>query len=245
VLPTLTAGDPPRVSPADWKNSGNQSTQFAITLDGIRIGTIWTIYRVDETSVLRNDLVWIEYLKGLPIAPLRVTVDSVFTPDGLLDELTVRLRNDKSRDYTLHGERFHSDFSFSFETGPQERTFKVPLTDGSLLTGGFNSFSRLAGIKVGQHWRVQVFNPVSVLTGLGPKFLSVLVTVTGKESIATKQGTLECFVVESTNGKAWVDGDGEVVKQEIALPISGTLRLEREQEFDQREEAFRRNYSFP
>jgi len=244
VLPTLTAGDPPRVTPSDWRAPGVRETQFAVYLDHDRIGTIWSKYRVDETSVQRNDVVWIEQSPVPYIAPLRVTVDTVFTPDGWLDELTVLLENSATRKFKLHGERFHADFSFTFEMGSHDQAFKVPLSDGSLLTGGFNPFSRLAGIEVGQRWRVQVFNPIAALTGLGPRFLSILVSVTRKETIAAPEGNRECLVVEAPNAKAWVDEQGDVVMQEMTLPVSGTMRFVREAEYDRQGESWARNYSF-
>ena len=104
---------------------------------------------------------------------------------------------------------------------------------GRVITGGFNPFNRLANIDVGQTWRVQVFNPVAVLTNLGPRFLSILVRVTGRERLVVKGTTHDCLVVEAPNARAWVDAHGDVVMQEMVLPISGTLRLVREPVIDQ------------
>lgn len=231
ILPALTAGDPPRIQASDWGGTGARESQFEIQLDRERIGTLWTTYRIDELSVQREDIVWIESFP-LPIYPLKITMNSIFTPDGLLDEFSLLIPSRTGRRVELHGERFHADFSFTLEIGAHEQAFKVPLSDGSLITGGFNPFNRLANIKVGQTWRVQVFNPVAVLTNMGPRFLSILVRVTGRERLVIKGTTHDCLVVEAPNARAWVDMRGDVVMQEMVLPISGALRLLREPVFD-------------
>jgi len=133
----------------------------------------------------------------------------------------------------LHGERFHSDFSFTFESGPMEQAFKVPLIEGGMIADALSPFSQLTDIKVGQTWRIQMFNPIGALTGIGDRFLPMLISVTGKERIATPEGERECLVVESTNAKAWVDSRGVVVAQEITLPMPLKLRIIRQPTFDE------------
>lgn len=240
ILPTLTAGDPPRIQSSDWSEEGTRETEYVVLLDNDEIGTIWTTYRVDVLSVQRMDYVLIERFP-IPIHPLHLAMTSTFTPDGLLDEFTVRVRNESRLLLELHGERFQSDFSFTLGVGTHEQAFKVPLADGSLFTGGFNPFSRLANIQVGQSWRVQVFNPVSVITGAGPRFHSMLVRVTGRERVTTAGGAYDCLVVEAPNARAWIDDRGDVVMQEMVLPVSGTLRFVRNAFVDSqsREKAFR------
>jgi len=242
VWPAWTAQDPPRVQATDWlKGEGNRA-QFTILYDNTLIGTIWTDYIVGDASVQREDIIWIERFP-INIAPLRVTVESTFTEDGFLDELDVRLVN-RDAGILLHGERFHADFSFTLESGTVEKVFKVPLTDGGVITGAFNPFGQLADLHVGQTWRIQVFNPVAALTGVGYRFISTLVEVTGVETIATPAGQRRCLVVQSPNAKAWVDARGAVLVQEITLPMAGKVRIVREPGFDEEGKAAARNKTF-
>jgi len=231
VWPGLTAQDPPLVRSTEWLKEEGRQAEFSILLDNEPIGRIWTTYLVGENSLQRTDLIFIRRLP-IPIAPLRIGVDSVFTGEGVLDELTVKLMTERERMH-LHGERFHSDFSFTFQSGPMEQAFKIPLVEGGFIAGALSPFSQLTDIEVGQTWRIQMFNPIAALTGVGDRFLPMLISVTGKERISTPEGERECLVVESTNAKAWVDSRGVVVAQEITLPMPGKLRIIRQPTFDE------------
>lgn len=231
VWPGLTAQDPPSLRATDWLKSNGSRAQFAIYNDAGRLGTIWTDYFIDPSSIQSWDTIWIERFP-LPVAPMRISADSVFTADGMLDELTVHLEN-ADTDIRLHGERFHKDFSFNFQSGPIEKPFKIPLAEGRIISGGgFNPFASLTGVKVGQRWRMQVFNPVAAVTGFGDRFISMLVEVTGEETIFSGGEEINCLVVESTHAKAWVDANGAVQIQEMTLPLVGKTRIVREPGYD-------------
>jgi hypothetical protein len=229
VWPALTAQEAPRHRPSEWLKEEGRQSEFSILRDNVPIGRIWTTYLVGEGSLQRSDLIWIW---RLPIAPLRIGVDSVFTAEGVLDELTVKLATLEQNLY-LHGERFHADFSFTFQNGPMEQAFKVPLIEGGLIADALSPFSQLTDIHVGQTWRIQMFNPIAALTGVGDQFMPMLIKVTGKERIATPDGERECMVVESTRTKAWVDSRGVVVAQEITLPMPGKIRIVRQPGFNE------------
>ena len=242
LWPAWTAQEPPRLLATDWLAGEGKQAQFTILHDNNTVGTIWTNHLVGDTSIQRTDIVWIERF-AIDIAPLRFIIDSVFTADGLLDELTFRLAN-RDTYMRLHGERFHADFSFAFENGPVEKTFKVPLTDGRIITGAFNPLAQLTDLHVGQTWRMQVFNPIAALTNVGDRFLSMLVEVTGEETIMTPEGERDCLVVESLTTKAWVDRRGVMLVQEMNLPIGGKLRIVREPGFDEKARTTVRRMSF-
>ena len=243
VWPRWTAQEPPRLAVETWLEEPNRQAQFAMFIDGQRMGTIWTDYTGDERSVQRHDLIWIERFP-LDIAPLRLHVDSTFTAEGVLDEFHLRLTDPSLIPTELHGERFHSDFSFTFERGSMERTFKLPLTDGGMITGSFSPFTRLENIHVGQTWRVQVFNPICALTGLGNRFTSMLVKVTGEDTIESDGKWVTCLVIESRNAKIWVDPSGAVLAQEMTVPVLGKLRIVREANYDAQAKATARKFSF-
>lgn len=232
ILPAWTALDVPALKLTDAMKKGSGNTQHVMFDDDGEIGRIWTTYLIDESSIRRDDLIWIDRLP-VDVVPLRLTVTSTFTAAGVLDELTVRIENE-DHTFELHGERFDTDFSFKLDTGtPVVKAFKVPLSDGSMITAAFNPFSTLSDLKVGQRWRVQVFNPVATMMPFGDKFFRMLVEVTGEERLRTPWGERNCLVVESPNARAWVDATGEVIKQELTLPLVGKMTVLREPEFEQ------------
>lgn len=232
ILPAWTALDVPALKITDAMKQGGGSAQHVMFDEEGELGRIWTTYLIDENSIRRDDLIWIDRIP-VDIAPLRVFVTSTYTAQGQLDELTVSIENEE-HDFTLHGERFDTDFSFRLDTGDEyPKTFKVPLADGSMVTAAFNPFSTLSDLKVGQRWRVQVFNPAAALMPLGDKFFRMLVEVTGEERLITEQGEVNCLIVESPHAKAWVDSSGAVIKQVLTLPLVGKMTVLREPEFEQ------------
>jgi len=246
IAPHWMASPPPALRPTEWLRKEGSRSQFTIR-DGLgEMGSVWTEYLVDERSIRRDDVVWISRLP-VDVAPVRIAVESVFTADGVLDEFTVRLETAGGGRVgaKLHGERFHSDFSFTFESGPIERAFKIPLVDGGLVSGAFQPFGMLSGLHVGQRWRMQVVNPIAMVTGVGDQFLPLLVEVTGEERILTLEGSVNCLVVESSSAKAWVDADGIVQVQEMTLPVIGRMRIIREPVFDESAYDAARNYQTP
>ena len=230
MWPGLSAQDPPPLVVTDWLRQQGAQVQFAIHGEDGRLGTIWTAYDIDRDSLQRHDLIWIERFP-LDVAPLRMKVDSVFTADGVLDEINVEIESHKGS-VRLHGERFHKNFSFTFESGLIDKTFKIPLADGGFISGGLSPFGQLVDMKVGDRWRMQVFNPIAALTGIGDKFIPTLIEVTGRETVVTPVGTTDCLVVESPHAKAWVDEHGAVLVQEMTLPLVGKLRMVREPSYD-------------
>jgi len=246
IVPHWTASPPPALRPTDWLRDRGARSQFTIYDEFGEMGSVWTDYLVDERSIRRDDLVWIDRLP-MDLAPVRIGVESVFTGEGVLDEFTIRLETTGAgrAGAKLHGERFHSDFSFTFESGPIERAFKIPLVDGGLVSGAFHPFGMLTNLRVGQRWRMQVVNPIAMLTGVGDQFIPLLVEVTGEQRIPTAFGGVNCLVVESPNAKAWVDAAGVVQVQEMTLPVIGTMRIEREADFDEAAYESARNYQSP
>jgi hypothetical protein len=238
--PALTALPAPRLQLNEWLRTDGRQSRYTISdSTGEKMGTVWSEYRVDERSVAREDLIWIDRLP-MGFAPVRINVYSVFTVDGVLDEFTVRLQS-QLPDVELHGERFHSDFSFALKTGTTERAFKVPLIEGGVITGAFHPFGGMTNLGVGQRWRMQVVNPLATLTGMGERFIPLLVEVVGEERLRTSDGDRNCFVIESERARAWVDASGNVLLQEVNLPVLGTLRIERRDSFDERGRTLARN----
>lgn len=231
VIPSWTALDPPPVQLTESQKRGVQQAQFTVFDEFGRVGAVWTSYMTDERFFRRDDMILIERLP-IDFAPLRITVSSDFAPDGVLDEFTVRLEADET-DVKLHGERFPADFSFRLESGTLDRTFKIPLSDGALIAAPFHPLAEMRALKVGDRWRMQVVNPLALLTGVGSRFTAVLVEVTGEERISTPAGDRNCMVIESPSAKAWVDAQGLVQVQEVTPPWGGAYRIVRELGFDE------------
>lgn len=243
IAPHWTASPPPALQSGDWLKDGTK-IQFTLSDEFGPMGSVWTEYLVDERSLRRDDLIWIHRLP-LDFAPLRIAVESVFTAAGVLDEFSIRLETGASdmAPIRLHGERFHADFSFTLESGPLERSFKIPLVESGLFSGAFHPFGALTNLQVGQRWRMQVVNPITMVTGIGNQFIPLLVEVTGEERIETPEGDVNCFVVDSPNARAWVDARGNVRAQEMTLPMLGKMRLQREPRFDEKAYIAARNDS--
>jgi hypothetical protein len=233
VWPGISAESPPPLEVTDWLQSiEGRQTEYGIEAASGEIGTIWTKYTITESSIQREDVIYVQSHIG-ELTPLRVTVSSTFSADGKLDEFTLRMTNRDTR-MELHGERFHYDFSFTFEgTGIPVRTFKLPLTDAGMINGALNPFSQLSDLHVGKRWRMQVFNPFAAITGFGDKFMPLLVEVTGEETLKTPDGIIDCSVVEAANAKAFVDANGLVRLQEVILPIIGKLTIRYREGFDE------------
>ena len=85
---------------------------------------------------------------------------------------------------------------------------------------------------------------MAAVTGLGDRFIPMLVEVTGEEKIITSEGETDCLVVESPNTRAWVDARGVVRVQEVTLPVVGTLRIVRETDVNTKARAEARTASF-
>ncbi len=237
VWPRLAAHDPPPLTITNWlKTDGKQSQYDILDTYGHSMGSIWSTFMIDEgVSATRDDYAYIERFP-LPVTPLAVSVTSVFTATGQLDEFSVRLDN-FAGELTLHGERFHSSFSFTLDGSVAGRNiqtrFKLPLTEAGLLTSAFQPFSQLANLSVGQTWRMQTYNPIAAVTGMGERFLDMLVTVTSREKRITESGLRDCYMVESKYAKAWIDENGVVHEQEIDLPVVGKMRIVRRAEYDE------------
>lgn len=241
VWPAWRADDPPRVRPGDWIEEADRHAQFTVADEFGPIGTIWTRAVVDRDSLQRYDTILLDELRmsgGVPLAaigPLKLTVDSTFSAEGLLDEFTATVESPIVEKMRLHGERFYADFSFTFSAGSEarEQAFKMPLVDGGLIGGALSPFASLSGLRVGRSWRMQVFNPIAALTGAGDRFLPVLMTVTGREALPVGNGRRNCYVIESPNTKVWVDERGSVLRQETALPLVGRILITREDTYDE------------
>ncbi|MEE9296771.1 MAG: hypothetical protein V3W34_17645 [Phycisphaerae bacterium] len=223
IVPVWTAQDPPKVVASNWVRRHGEKVQFGVYDESGRwIGGIWTEYS-SATSTDREDEI---YFDDLPVlGPACVHVKSIFDVDGRLDEIDISVLGawDPVR---IHGERFPSQFAFKIDAGAFQQTFKIDLDLAGMFSATFRPFDAMPELSVGQAWRMQVFNPIAAVTGIGDKFIPMLVSVVGREVIRIDGRLRDCFIVQASGVKAWVErSSGVVLHQEITLPIGGTITV--------------------
>lgn len=226
VWPAWSAQQAPNLNVDAWLKIDQRERQWSILQQGRRVGTIWSTTRIDEETITRDDIVVVREFINIP-GPFRFDTHMTLRADGLLDEFTLFVRG-PAFSVDLHGERFHSDFSFELSTGAMTRNFKVPIAKAGMISGAFSPIAQLDEVEVGQRWRMQVTNPLNTLTGMGDPFISVVVEVTGLEDISTYVGTIPCHIIESPMVKAWVSEQGTVMRQEITIAGAGSYTIEAE-----------------
>jgi hypothetical protein len=244
VWPRWTAKNPPVLKATDWLRTEGRQSQYDLEDEFGRFGSVWTEYQLDQAAMSRSDLIWI--FRAPPLlagfAPVRIHVDSTYTGAGVLDEITMRVETPQA-DVELHGERFHSGYSFKLDSGPIERTLKVPITSGGAITSAFNPLGALTNLHVGDRWNMQIVNPIATVTGIGDPFIPLLIEVTGEERLKLPDGERNCTIVEAKGVKAWIDPNGAVQKQELLLPVIGKLTIVRRAEFDEHQRSQARSAS--
>ncbi len=227
VIPAWTAQDPPRVVAADWVERYGKESQYGIFDDhGFRIGGIWTTYASGAATDREDEI----YLKRLPlIGPMHLWVRSIYDLDGALDELDMAILGDWSP-IRIKGEQFGEKFAVHIDAGAikHRQVFKLERSGAGMISGAIRPFDAMPDLTEGQSWRMQVMNPVAAVTGVGSKFIPMLVKVVGSETIEVEGVLRDCFIVEADRVRAWVDAtNGKVWSQEIRLPFGTyTVRLE-------------------
>lgn len=163
--------------------------------------------------------------------------------EGELDDIESSVRSDDGMDLIfVRGKRTEEDrLRLSLTSGdssfdvPQE----FPLPPKSRYEEAFSPRTRMQGLSVGQKWTTPVVNPLS--TSNSVRLVESLVE--SKETITWQDRPVETFLVvyrydsgsgaaaREPVGKAWVQNDGLVIRQE--LPI-GTARVRFERTSDER-----------
>lgn len=235
VLPAWLAGEPPRVG-LELASGETLSSQVDI-FDQYdeRIGQSWTIARRSGETLTVRTWTLLESIQ-LPngIRTPRVRIDTElsyqYADDGArLSRLMIRMHG-LGVPVLVKGEDFaQGDFPCIWQVGPMRGNFRMTSEATRALGDVIRPFNRLPGLKVGQSWRLELINPMAqLLPGWKSAEMSldtVLVRVTGRETIAHGDEKIDCFRVEARRATAWVRPDGRVVRQEIDLPVLGRLTL--------------------
>lgn len=230
-LPDWMAGEPPASRALELRDGQEISLQFGIyDREGRCIGHSWT------RSMRHGELVGVRHRTvidslHLPIETelkaVRIDTNLNYHNQARLDELRVRVHG-LGPTIKLEGEFYlPDDFACRWQVGPQRGEFQLPAHATRAMGDFIRPFESLTGLFVGQTWRVELVNPLSgIVPDWGAREMatrSLLVRVTGTEQIAYRDGSVEAFVIEAEQMRAWVTPAGRVIRQEFTLPLLGTL----------------------
>ena len=223
IWPAWTAQEVPIADLSVLARRINEPTQQGIyDSTGRRIGAIWTDYSGSVDLITRSDQLYLEQLPVVGSALIDATSD--YAADGTLSHFEIEIHGPE-QPVTITGERFHTRFAIAIYAGSYHQAMELDASAASMLGDCFRPFASLPELHVGQAWRMQVFNPLAVLTGVGRPFSPLLVRVTGKTMLHQPAGPVECFVVEAAGVTAWVDESGTTVAQEVDVPLLGRLTI--------------------
>ncbi len=229
IWPHWAAGEPPLQMPPEKATKEESRYQSSISSKLGRIGTSWVrFYNRDGNPLVHTQTL----LDGLPfkLPPLLVDSELTYTEDKTLDSLRIQVHGSPIR-LELLGENYGMDFSCELITGPgpdDRLGFKLDADAAAMMSDAFRPFTLLKGLYVGKTWRIRLINPLPVLQGGKAEFESCLVRVTRRETIQHQGKAVECYKIESRNLRAWANDQGNVLVQEVDLPIFGTLTIRQE-----------------
>lgn len=232
VWPAWTAQDPPHLTAAQFADEDRQE-QFAIfDGQGNRLGTAWgEIGRGTGDVVVMTGTILIDGIAQLPIPAIRIESETQFDTAGELDSFNLDVYGVPMTPISVKGERRGIYFPCELKIGPIERQASLDVSASRMIGESIRPFNILPNLRVGQSWRMQLLDPVAAVISNRTEFRSVVARVTGRETIASAGGSVDCFVVEvQDQTKAWVTTDGRVIRQIVnsPIPVIGKLRVEAE-----------------
>jgi hypothetical protein len=233
VLPDWLAGAPPE-SRALHLNPGDQLAVQLGILDhaGRRIGYSWS------TSSRSGDLVSVRHVtvleslrlpRGVALPALRIDTDLDYHGQTSLDKLRVRVAG-FGFPIRLEGEFYPpDDFACQWQVDDRRGELQLPAETTRAIGDMIRPFESLTGLQVGQSWRVKVLNPLAgIVPDWGTRNMmtgTMLIRVTHVEQVEHGDAAVQAFVLVAENLRAWVTPEGRVIRQELKLPLFGTLTL--------------------
>ena len=233
ILPGWLAADPPgsralQLSPGDVIN-----VQLGIfDGEGRRIGYCWTTSaRSSELITVRSRtfLHSLDLPRGVTLPALRIDTALSYHGQTSLDELRVHVYG-LGVPVRLEGEFIPpGDFPCEWQVDTRRGSFVLPAAATRAIGDVIRPFESLTGLQVGQSWRVELLNPLAgIVPGWGSGNMLTgtrLVRVTEMDQIRRRGTVVDAFVLEGENLRAWVTRDGRIIRQEVELPLFGTLTL--------------------
>ena len=191
---------------------------------GRRLGTTWITTRRTPSEITVQSSTLLNLAGVLPMLRLTkdVLIDNTLTygPDGGVDQFDFAVHG---AEFPIHitGERYGADFACKATLAGMTHTIPLDARLSSYLGETLRPFTHLAGLHVGQSWRLRLLDPIALLIRQQVEFDVRLVTVTAREPIQHGNETVDCFRVETEGSVAWADDRGRVLRQEIEMPIIG------------------------
>jgi hypothetical protein len=219
VLPFWMADEAPlRVLP-------EEARQIAIlNSSGGRIGTNWitTMVAPAATGIQSSTVLDVSKATGLlpGVGAMLIETDSSFGEQDRLEQFHLRLVG-IGMPAEVQLDRYGEDFACTAKLGSMTRVFSLDGRLSEYLGDSLRPFVHLAGLRVGQQWRVRLLDPFSLVHGSAPEFKTQLATVTRRETIRDGAGEVDCFRVEMEGAVAWAAPDGRIVRQEADVPLLG------------------------
>jgi hypothetical protein len=233
VLPDWLAGEPPESRALHLEPGDQIAAQLSIyDREGRCVGHSWTVGGRSGDLVAVHHVTILKSLKlprGIVIPALRIDTDLNYHGQTSLDKLRVRVSG-FGFPIRLEGEFYHPDiFACEWQVDDRRGNLQLPAEMTRALGDVIRPFESLTGLRVGQSWRVKVLNPLAgVIPDWGTRNMmtdTMLVRVTGMEQIEHAGAMVQAFVLEAEKLQAWVTPEGRVIRQELELPLFGTLTL--------------------
>lgn len=244
VLPRWAAGEPPESSIFHLQSGDPYQQQLGIYARDGRVGTAWTKAQKNGEQYQMYLWTWIKPLDHDAVLPSRLLVrtDLFFDANRRLDTLHVVVTG-LGTAMNLDGNFVEpNDFACTWHVGKGEGNFILPGDLLRVFSDATRPFESLPNLHVGQTWRMQVFNPLAgLLPGGGGAAFSggtMVAQVVGQENLFHAGRNVNVFIVEADRARAWVAADGRVLRQEIELPVLGSVALvDEEYDDDARQKA--------
>ena len=233
VWPAWTAQDPPPMTHEQLASLDGQTMQYALLrASDDRIGTAWSAVELVSDRVVIRGTVALE-TKALML-PIRIETMTEFDADGNLDSFLLNVNGVPGTKIRVVGERHGIYFPCELHAGPIHRQARLDLSASRMIGESLRPFAFLPTLEVGQSWRMQLLDPVSVALGGKTQFSAVVARVTRRETIEHPPDSgkhVQCHVVETfpQQSMAWVDGEGRILVQQAEMPVFGRVTVRQEQ----------------
>jgi hypothetical protein len=224
ILPSWQAGAAPPAISVDRLAHVRHDRQAGIFgPEGKRAGTGWVRYITSSPGiVIVQSTTLINNVQFLP--RLRILTTMIYRDEGVLDSFETRVLGAPIQ-IDLKGENYEPDFACEMRAGRRTFRWRMDSESSQMLSEVFRPLAHLPDLHVGQAWQMRVVDPLKAMTDQEVRFDLVLVRVTGTASIEHHGRSIECFVVESDQLKAFVEPGGEVLRQEFVVPVLGRCSI--------------------
>ncbi|MBK8269008.1 MAG: hypothetical protein IPK83_12165 [Planctomycetes bacterium] len=119
------------------------------------------------------------------------------------------------------GTRYDTEFACIAQVGDMTQTMALDGEVSRYLGDSLRPFTHLKGLRIGQTWRLRLIDPIALLRGSSVEFTTRLVKVVARETIEHGGEKVDCFRIETDGAVAWSNDAGQVLRQEVQVPLLG------------------------